>query len=151
MEDKQCVFVNSTDQSVLVALNSDEGNTHLQHFSTIGEAIENVETLLAKLRQAIPLDDWSGDDVTDMIEALGEEFSLPPRGLEGQVRMKWTKSTTNFHVYDECCYDNALTEKSHRKVGSIYINRSCFPDDPPLLLDTHFKPTESMQKERQSE
>jgi hypothetical protein len=151
MEDKQYVFVNSTDQSVLVALNSDGGDTHLQHFSTIGEAIENVETLLAKLRQAIPLDDWSGDDVTDMIEALSEEFSLPLRGLEGQVRMKWTKSTTNFHVCDECCYDNALTEKSNRKVGSIYINRSCFPDDPPLFLATHFKPTESMQKERQSE
>ena len=145
------VFVNSTDQSVLFTLNSGGGNTHLQHFMTIGEAIENVETLLTELRQAIPLDDWSGDDVTDMIAALSEEFSLLPRGLAALVRMKWIKSTTNFHVYAECGYDDALTEKSHRKVGRTYINRSCFPDDPPLFLATHFRPTDPMQKERQSE
>jgi len=142
------VLVDPLERSVIVIFHGDSPVTGLLHYPNINEAIREFEVLLDTLKTQIPLEDMSTVDVRDMIDAVTGHLSLP---LNNLVRMKWVKSSANYHVYGDCGYADKLTSKSQRRMGTTRIRKSELPEGPPEFIGIDLRPSAPMKQENQNE
>lgn len=145
------VFVEPKDHSVLLSMSQGDAEGPLYHFSDVKSAVNQIEDLLGKLELSTPLDDFSDADIQGLADAADREFSLFANGLENLVRMKWVKSTTNFHVYEECDYQDNLVSKSKRKIGTTYVRVDSSDSEPEAFLAVRFRSSSPMRQEVHSE
>ena len=141
------VFVEPLDRSVVVIFEGDGSVNAVLRYRHINEAIGEFEVLLDALRTRIPLEDMSTADVRDMIDTVSGHLALTQKNL---VRMKWVKSSTNYHVYGDCGYTDKLIAQSQRRMGTTYIRKSELPEGPPEFIGIDLRPSAPMNQEDQN-
>lgn len=141
------VFIEPLNRSVVVIFEGHGSVNGLLHYRHINEAIREFEVLLDALRTRTPLEDMSTTDVRDMIDTVNGHLSIPQKNL---VRMKWVKSSTNYHLYSDCGYTDKLITQSQRRMGTTYIRKSELPEGPPEFISIDLRLSAPMNQEDQN-
>ena len=135
------IWVNPENQGVIFTVQSENGMNSIIHFKSISEAIKKLQEQINCLRQAIPIEDLPESYGQTIAELLDEEFSLRPSGKEHILRLKLVKSTKNFHVYEECDYQDQIQLHETRRIGMTYLSKKLCDEIPPEFLSGYFRPS----------
>ena len=141
------IFIEPLERSVFVAFESDDHQKALLHYANINDAIKQFVSLAEALRNRKPIEDMSETDITAMIDGISEEISTSSNNL---IRMKWIRSTANYHVYGYCGHTDDLAAENLRRMGITKIHRSEFPSSPSEFISFQLKESAPVSQENQN-
>lgn len=120
------------------------------YFEDPREAILQIDQLLTKVKEAVPLEDLTPEmslatNPNDLINMLNQQYGLFCTGQEASIRMSRMAIHANTVLYKECGDDDEVIRETKRKTSPVYLRKDCFPYEPPKLISLRISESRPMK------